>query len=194
MSFSPYSGADPTHAAGSDSSSVLQNLSNLGLGYSIALAIGLLVLLSSLLLASYFYCRHRNHIPSPNPHPIPNSLALPRVIFVAEEDDDNGGGDETVAVGLDPAAISSYPKFPYSGGKGGEGVCSICLCEYKEGEMLRLMPDCGHYFHLPHIDEWLRRNASCPLCRTSPMPTPLSTPLSEVVPLSQFAADRTRLF
>nr|POE49988.1 ring-h2 finger protein atl68 [Quercus suber] len=58
--------------------------------------------------------------------------------------------------------------------------------------MLRMMPECRHYFHLLCIDAWLKLNGSCPVCRNSPLPTPLSTPLSEVVPLSQYAADRRR--
>jgi hypothetical protein len=109
-------------------------------------------------------------------------------------------------VGLDQAVINSYPKFHFSKdtsaassdgfGGGGDTTCSICLCEYKEAEMLRMMPECKHYFHLCCLDAWLKLNGSCPVCRNSPLPTPtstpLSTPLSEVVPLSQYAADRRR--
>ncbi|KAG5579466.1 hypothetical protein H5410_050093, partial [Solanum commersonii] len=43
------------------------------------------------------------------------------------------------------------------------------------------------------IDAWLKLNASCPVCRNSPLPTPMSTPLSEVVPLSQYSDDRSIL-
>lgn len=128
---------------------------------------------------------------------------MPRIIFVAEDDEEEGQDRVSAATapGLDLAAIASYPKFQFSvadaKAKGeGSGTCAICLCEYREGEMLRMMPDCGHFFHLMCIDAWLRLNASCPVCRNSPMPTPqstpLSTPLSELVPLSQFAADRRR--
>lgn len=184
----------------------IQNLSNLGLGYAIAIALGVLVLLSSLLLASYICCRSSRYPGNRSPNPSSgsassNGIVLPRIIFVAEDDDDDGDGDlerggarrSGGVVGLDPAAINSYPKFTYTAAsKGSDTVCSICLCEYKEGEMLRMMPDCKHYFHLLCIDAWLKLNASCPVCRTSPMPTPLSTPLSELVPLSQFSADRRR--
>ncbi|KAE8716277.1 putative RING-H2 finger protein ATL69 [Hibiscus syriacus] len=55
---------------------------------------------------------------------------------------------------------------------------------------MRMMPECRHYFHAPCLDAWLKLNGSCPVCRNSPLPTPLSTPLSKVVPLSQYAADR----
>nr|XP_010916932.1 RING-H2 finger protein ATL67 [Elaeis guineensis] len=209
MSFSPTADDNATATSSppnSSSSFFLQNLSNLGLGYAIAIALGVLVLLSTVLLASYVCCRARSRNTNPNPNGggtggNSNGVVLPRIIFVAEDDNDednNGeeGGRGSAPTGLDPAAISSYPRFPFSAAKGGDTVCSICLGEYREGEMLRMMPDCRHYFHLPCIDEWLRLNASCPVCRNSPMPTPvstpLSTPLSELVPLSHFAADRRR--
>lgn len=88
--------------------------------------------------------------------------------------------------------INSYPKFPFVRGDSGESVCAICLGEYKDGEMLRMLPDCKHWFHLKCVDEWLKLNASCPVCRNSPLPTPLSTPLSEVVPLSLHTDGRNR--
>ncbi|XP_058069330.1 RING-H2 finger protein ATL67-like [Magnolia sinica] len=60
--------------------------------------------------------------------------------------------------------------------------------------MLRMLPDCRHFFHLCCVNAWLRLNASCPVCRTSPLPTPMSTPLSELVPLSHFPVDGRRQF
>ena len=45
--------------------------------------------------------------------------------------------------------------------------CSICLGEYQEKEVLRIMPKCGHNFHLSCIDVWLRKHSTCPVCRFS---------------------------
>ncbi|WCJ22690.1 RING/U-box superfamily protein [Euphorbia peplus] len=171
-------------------------LSNIGLGYSIAIALGFLVLLSTILLASYICCRSSRHRPPQNDvvldSPPPEGIILPRIIFVAEDDEDRENG----AVGLDQAVINSYPRFQFSknGDLGGNGntTCSICLCDFKDLEMLRMMPECRHFFHLCCLDAWLKLNGSCPVCRNSPLPTPLSTPLSEVVPLSQYPADRRR--
>lgn len=73
-----------------------------------------------------------------------------------------------------------------------ETICAICLCEYKDLEMMRMLPDCKHCFHLICVDAWLKLNATCPVCRSSPLPTPLSTPLAEVVPLSQYSDGRRR--
>ncbi|XP_073026345.1 RING-H2 finger protein ATL67 [Primulina eburnea] len=183
-------------------SSFSQNFSSIGLGYAIAIAFGFLVLFSTILLASYICCRsatarrrrrHHRSLSSTNPAPsTENSVYLPRIIFVAEDDESDS---QNVVVGLDQAVIDSYPKFVFSkrnGNGGNETVCSICLCEYRETEMLRMLPDCRHYFHVMCVDAWLKLNASCPVCRNSPLPTPLSTPLQEVVPLSQYSDGRRR--
>ncbi|CAN1339734.1 NEP1-interacting protein 2 [Linum perenne] len=44
--------------------------------------------------------------------------------------------------------------------------CSICLQDFEQGELMRQVPSCGHYFHSDCLDNWLIRNASCPMCRT----------------------------
>ncbi|EPS71501.1 hypothetical protein M569_03256, partial [Genlisea aurea] len=177
-----------------------QNLSSIGLGYAIAIALGFLVLFSTVLLASYICCRsaasrrrirHRSENRDRRDSG-ENSIYLPRVIFVAEDDDSEA---QSVAVGLDQAVINSYPKLVFSkrhSNWGDDTVCSICLCEYRETEVLRMLPDCKHLFHVMCVDAWLKLNASCPVCRNSPLPTPLSTPLQEVVPLSQYADGRRR--
>ncbi|KAK9729624.1 hypothetical protein K7432_000142 [Basidiobolus ranarum] len=45
-----------------------------------------------------------------------------------------------------------------------DAVCCICLEEYSDGEKLREMK-CIHYFHVHCIDEWLKLNRTCPLCK-----------------------------
>ncbi|XP_048131638.1 RING-H2 finger protein ATL47-like [Rhodamnia argentea] len=71
--------------------------------------------------------------------------------------------------GIDLATIESYPKIRIDDDgqvpRPNDNVCTICLSEYQPKEMLRTIPKCGHYFHAQCIDLWLRRNASCPLCR-----------------------------
>lgn len=74
--------------------------------------------------------------------------------------------------GLDGPTIESYPKtmFGETGGlpNPNDGVCSICLTDYLPKDVLRTIPKCNHYFHATCIDEWLKRNATCPVCRKSP--------------------------
>ncbi|KAI4297191.1 hypothetical protein L6164_037090 [Bauhinia variegata] len=73
------------------------------------------------------------------------------------------------AVGLDRSIIETYPKIEVSESGAlpdpNDNVCSICLCEYQPKETLRSIPYCNHYFHLNCLDEWLKMNATCPLCR-----------------------------
>uniref|UniRef100_A0A6N2MGQ4 Ubiquitin-like domain-containing protein n=1 Tax=Salix viminalis TaxID=40686 RepID=A0A6N2MGQ4_SALVM len=97
------------------------------------------------------------------------------------------------------AVINSHPKFQFSRddefserANGFNNTCSVCSCEYKDLEMLTMMPEFRHYFHLLCLDAWLKLNGLCLVCLNSPLPTLLSTPLSKVVPLSQYAADRRR--
>ncbi|KAK1412218.1 hypothetical protein QVD17_33277 [Tagetes erecta] len=167
-------------------------ITNLGLGYAIAIAFGFLVLFSSLLLASYICFRHRyrhrNQIRNPNV--TDTGVILPSIIFVDENNDNNNNDEQHFVVGLDQTVINTYPKFPFT--KGNDIICAICLCEYREMEMMRMLPDCKHCFHLNCVDAWLKLNASCPVCRSSPLPTPLSTPLAEVVPLSLYSDGRRR--
>ncbi|KAF6140838.1 hypothetical protein GIB67_042251 [Kingdonia uniflora] len=79
-----------------------------------------------------------------------------------------------VIVGLDEPTIESYPKTVLGESrrlpKADDNTCPICLSEYRPKETLRTIPDCKHCFHTDCIDEWLRINATCPLCRNSPLP------------------------
>lgn len=42
--------------------------------------------------------------------------------------------------------------------------CTICLCEFEDGEDVRRLP-CMHLFHVPCVDQWLGLNKRCPICR-----------------------------
>lgn len=43
--------------------------------------------------------------------------------------------------------------------------CAICLSDFMDGERIRILPACGHRFHVPCIDTWLQSHCSCPTCR-----------------------------
>ncbi|XP_074329515.1 RING-H2 finger protein ATL67-like [Apium graveolens] len=169
-------------------------LSNLDFTYALVITLGFLI---TLLLASYICFRLTRHTQTLNPNnpsmssstsSFNTAVILPRILFDDNEDRD----DMQRVVGLDQRVINSYRKYPFSRNLKSDSLCPICLCDYKDAEMLRMLPDCKHFFHLYCVDAWLKLSASCPVCRNSPLPTPLSTPLSEVVPLSQFTDGRNQ--
>jgi hypothetical protein len=47
-------------------------------------------------------------------------------------------------------------------------VCSICLDEICDGDLLTLLPKCMHIFHTKCIREWLldQKSSYCPLCKS----------------------------
>ncbi|KAL2347957.1 hypothetical protein Fmac_001957 [Flemingia macrophylla] len=85
-------------------------------------------------------------------------------------------------MGLNGPEIEKLPKTVI--GESGrlpnwnDKTCPICLSEYEAKEALRTIPECNHYFHAHCVDEWLKMNATCPLCRNSPDPSSTVTPSS----------------
>ncbi|OAY81513.1 putative RING-H2 finger protein ATL69 [Ananas comosus] len=144
-----------------------------GLGYGIAIAVGILVLVSTIMLASYLCVRAKGTSSSSPSPPLPTHHHRhhhhhPRSPTTSEM---------AVAVGLDDAAIDAfYPKFACGAGKEEPaavvGTCAICLGECEAGEAVRRGTECGHGFHAGCAERWLRVSAACPLCRSSPSPSP----------------------
>ncbi|CAL9062245.1 unnamed protein product [Musa banksii] len=93
------------------------------------------------------------------------------------DDDDDGFVDDGEpfhhvwyirTVGLDESTIGSIAVEEYRASDGildGVSDCSVCLSEFHDGERVRLLPRCGHAFHVSCIDTWLRAHVNCPLCR-----------------------------
>ena len=42
--------------------------------------------------------------------------------------------------------------------------CSICLADFSAGEMVKVIPGCGHTFHGDCLEQWLVREFRCPNC------------------------------
>ena len=45
--------------------------------------------------------------------------------------------------------------------------CSVCICDFEEGEVLRRLLPCNHVFHQACIDQWMAQHSTCPNCRTA---------------------------
>lgn len=75
--------------------------------------------------------------------------------------------------GLDELLIREIPTFQFKKGErsghlsSASSKCVVCLNEFQESDMLRLLPKCSHAFHLDCIDVWLVSNSNCPLCRAA---------------------------
>lgn len=149
-----------------------------GIGCAMVISFGILLLIIIIIFASYI-CTHGIQDPS-------------RLTPSNEGSSITDQGSVAINPGLDEATLASYPKLLCSQEKSQQKVnhsldscCSICLGDYIDSDVLRLLPHCGHTFHLNCVDCWLRLNHTCPICRNLPVPT-FSIPLAEVAPLATY--------
>ncbi|XP_027364350.1 RING-H2 finger protein ATL70-like [Abrus precatorius] len=135
--------------------------------YSVGLSLAVILVITAITLISY-YCSRRS---------LQNSQVSATANTSVELD-----SALTIQVHQGEAVVNSYPVLLYSQAKQHKpdtetvtsSCCSICLADYKDSDWLKLLPDCGHLFHRDCIDRWLQVNLSCPMCRNSPLPTPLA--------------------
>ncbi|KAJ9173531.1 hypothetical protein P3X46_016654 [Hevea brasiliensis] len=73
--------------------------------------------------------------------------------------------------GLHPTVIQALPTMFYdsstSPGPSANSECSICLAMYENGDKLKVLPQCHHFFHGECVDRWLHSWTACPLCRAT---------------------------
>lgn len=149
-----------------------------GFGYGVGASVGVLLVVSTVALAIYFCSRTS----------MPVAAAAARPPSPPRPRDD---GDVEAGTGIDDATLEAFPEVVYGEARKARGgaaatqtCCPVCLENYGDGDVLRALPDCGHLFHRECVDPWLRQRPTCPVCRTSPLPSPLPTPLAEVTPLA----------
>ncbi|CAD6203956.1 unnamed protein product [Miscanthus lutarioriparius] len=81
----------------------------------------------------------------------------PRFVFAGAGCHGGGGG-------MDEAAIAALPRKEVGAGDP-PADCAVCIAEVGPGEAARVLPRCGHAFHVECVDMWLRSHSTCPLCR-----------------------------
>ncbi|CAE6016882.1 unnamed protein product [Arabidopsis arenosa] len=70
--------------------------------------------------------------------------------------------------GLDSQTVRSLPVYHYTKAtKQRNEDCVICLSDFEEGETVKVIPHCGHVFHVDCVDTWLSSYVTCPLCRSN---------------------------
>ncbi|CAN6306348.1 unnamed protein product [Urochloa humidicola] len=84
--------------------------------------------------------------------------ARARFVFAGAGGCHGGGG------GMDEAAIAALPRKEVAEGDPAAD-CAVCIAEVAAGEAARVLPRCGHAFHVECVDMWLRSHSTCPLCR-----------------------------
>lgn len=101
-------------------------------------------------------------------------IAVARCAWLRRGNSGNGRspGQPAANKGLKKKILQSLPKYTYDSSTTGAGKkaavtadCAICLAEYVDGDEIRVLPQCGHGFHVHCIDMWLGSHSSCPSCR-----------------------------
>ncbi|GFY84469.1 hypothetical protein Acr_03g0012430 [Actinidia rufa] len=83
--------------------------------------------------------------------------------------------------GLKRSVLHQIPVAVYGSGANNPATdCAICLDEFADGEIVRVLPKCRHGFHVKCIDMWLTSHASCPTCRRSLVEQPTPFDAAEV--------------
>ncbi|KAG1680349.1 hypothetical protein FOA52_015439 [Chlamydomonas sp. UWO 241] len=97
--------------------------------------------------------------------------------------DGEEGADGIAAAGAGAAAAAGAAAGAAGSAAGGDKndapQCSVCICDYEDGELLMQLP-CGHVFHQPCITTWMRAHNTCPNCRMSLVPPPTEEEIGEM--------------
>ena len=45
-------------------------------------------------------------------------------------------------------------------------LCSVCMNDHQLTDLVLVLPQCGHFYHKPCIEQWLSKKNRCPVCQT----------------------------
>jgi len=66
--------------------------------------------------------------------------------------------------GLKKEDVEKVPTIKYSKYKSSTDRCTVCQFEFDDGEILRKL-NCGHLYHKGCVDDWLKKDKRCPVCK-----------------------------
>ncbi|XP_051126464.1 RING-H2 finger protein ATL3-like [Andrographis paniculata] len=102
-------------------------------------------------------------------------VAVARCAWIRRfSDGRDGEGHQTTSAaaankGVKKKVLKSLPRLTYGADSELQAEdlteCAICLADFADGEQVRVLPQCGHVFHVTCIDTWLGSHSSCPSCR-----------------------------
>ncbi|KAK4792292.1 hypothetical protein SAY86_022727 [Trapa natans] len=81
----------------------------------------------------------------------------------------NRSNEQPPKRGLDPSVISSLPTIIFRQSDV-TAECAVCLSLLEEDEVVKLLLNCKHNFHVECIDMWLALHSTCPVCRAEAWP------------------------
>ncbi|PVH62835.1 hypothetical protein PAHAL_3G413300 [Panicum hallii] len=117
-----------------------------------------------LVAGSCFTCYY--YRAAPEPPLLPEHLGPLRVTVPVGQPRQGQEVNGSAAGGLSQEDVEAIPAFEYRRRLVGPAEqCAVCINVVRDGEMVRRLPACGHTFHAPCVDGWLRAHATCPMCR-----------------------------
>lgn len=152
---------EPVNASPSEATTVRRNPRQPTTPFDSSMALTILVLLTALFFMGFFSIYIRRFAEEDSTNIRRRRSQPPRPPRLRDGGSQKNGG-------VDPATIKSLPVVSYRGGaKQLITDCPICLSEFEETEIVKLIPHCTHVFHPECIDRWLASHVSCPLCRST---------------------------
>ncbi|XP_062087097.1 putative RING-H2 finger protein ATL71 [Humulus lupulus] len=179
--------SSPSSTGGASSSNIIGETV-----YIIIFSIGLTIVLLTIIVAFYYFCR--THVWSPTSN-LNHQRASPIAAVPNPSQPQQPVAGATKEAGLldNEALLSTYPKLSYSqvkqqqqgnltGSSGGLGscCCSICLVDYKDDDTLLVLPYCAHFYHVKCGLQWLRLHPTCPVCRNLASPASVHRQVSQL--------------
>ncbi|OWM78691.1 hypothetical protein CDL15_Pgr002862 [Punica granatum] len=89
--------------------------------------------------------------------------------------------------GLDPSVIACLPTFVFrqldttaqTATTLTASECAVCLSVLEDEEVVRLLPNCKHTFHIECINKWFATHSTCPICRAEAKPADQPEPAGQ---------------